>query len=260
MPITHITFLLACFAIAGIPPFSGFFSKDEILAAAFSRSPILWVVGVLTAVMTAFYMFRLYAMTFRGNFRGTTEQEHHLHESPSAMTVPLIILAILSVVGGFVGIPEVFTANGHQLNNFLEPVFRESNKILAVHPLSHTTEYTLMAVSVVGALIGLWVAWRKFSAYQISTAPETGLGKILANKWYVDELYNAVITRPMHAFGDFLGNVVDKKGIDGIVNGIGKFVNYGSRQVRWLQSGQVGAYILLMVLGILGLFIIQLFL
>lgn len=260
MPITHITFLLACFAIAGIPPFSGFFSKDEILAAAFSRSPILWVVGVLTAVMTAFYMFRLYAMTFRGNFRGTTEQEHHLHESPSAMTIPLIILAIFSVVGGFVGIPEVFTANGHQLNNFLEPVFRESNKILAVHPLSHTTEYSLMAVSVAGALIGLWVAWKKFAAYQISTAPETGLGKILANKWYVDELYDAVITRPMHAFGDFLGNVVDKKGIDGIVNGTGKFVNYGSRQVRWLQSGQVGAYILLMVLGILGLFIIQLFL
>lgn len=260
MPITHITFLLACLAIAGIPPFSGFFSKDEILAAAFAKNPVYWVIGVLTAVMTAFYMFRLYAMTFKGSFRGTTEQEHHLHESPSPITIPLIVLAILSVIGGFVGVPEVFAANGHQLNNFLEPVFRESNKILSQHTLSHSTEYALMTASVIGALIGLYIAWKKYAAYQKSDAPETGLGKILANKWYVDELYDAIIVKPMYAFGNFLNNVVEKKGIDGLVNGTGKLVNYSSRQVRWLQSGQVGAYILLMVLGILGLFIIQLFL
>lgn len=260
MPITHITFLLACFAIAGIPPFSGFFSKDEILAAAFARSPVYWVIGVLTAVMTAFYMFRLYAMTFRGDFRGAHDQEHHLHESPSAITIPLIVLALLSVVGGFVGIPEVFAANSHQLNHFLEPVFRESNKISVAHHLSHSTEYALMAVSVIGALIGLVYAWKKFSGYQQSTSTESGLGKLLANKWYVDEMYHAIIVKPMYALGDFLNRVVEKKGIDGIVNGTGRLVNYGSRQVRWLQSGQVGAYILLMVLGILGLFIIQLFL
>jgi len=260
MPITHITFLLACFAIAGIPPFSGFFSKDEILAAAFAKSPVYWIIGVLTAVMTAFYMFRLYAMTFKGNFRGTHEQEHHLHESPSLITIPLIVLAILSVIGGFVGIPEVFAANGHHLNNFLEPVFRDSNKILAHHSLTHSTEYALMAVSVVGAVIGLVIAWKKFAAYQKTDSAESGLGKLLANKWYVDELYNSIIVKPMYALGNFLNNVVEKKGIDGLVNGTGRLVNYGSRQLRWLQSGQVGAYILLMVLGMLGLFIIQLFL
>ncbi len=118
MPITHLTFLLACLAIAGIPPFSGFFSKDEILAAAFEHNKVLWGIGVFTAGMTAFYMFRLYVMTFLGTFRGTHEQEHHLHESPSAMTIPLIILAILSVVGGFVGIPEVFAPKAHMLLAF----------------------------------------------------------------------------------------------------------------------------------------------
>jgi NADH-quinone oxidoreductase subunit L len=108
MSITHITFLLGCLAIAGMPPFSGFFSKDEILAAAFEKNPVYWAVGVLTAFMTAFYMFRLYAMTFHGKFRGTHEEEHHLHESPLPITVPLIILAILAVIGGWVGIPKVF--------------------------------------------------------------------------------------------------------------------------------------------------------
>jgi NADH-quinone oxidoreductase subunit L len=122
MPITHITFLLACLAISGIPPFSGFFSKDEILAAAYEHNKLLWVIGVITAGMTAFYMFRLYAMTFLGQFRGTHEQEHHLHESPSAMTIPLIALAILSVIGGFVGIPEAFAPNAHALAHFLSPV------------------------------------------------------------------------------------------------------------------------------------------
>src|SRR5205085_4364412 len=115
------TFLLGCLAIAGIFPFSGFFSKDEILGAAFEKSPVLWVVGLLTAFMTAFYMFRLYAMTFTGKFMGTAAQEHHLHESPAAITFPLLILAILSVIGGWIGIPEVFLHGGHRLEAFLEP-------------------------------------------------------------------------------------------------------------------------------------------
>ncbi len=111
LPITHITFLMGCLAIAGIPPFSGFFSKDEILTAAYGRNPVYYVIGVVGAMLTAFYMFRLYATTFLGKFRGTQDQEHHLHESPSAMTIPLIMLAILAVVGGFLGIPEVFAKN-----------------------------------------------------------------------------------------------------------------------------------------------------
>ena len=260
MRTTHLTFLLGCLAIAGMPPFSGFFSKDEILAAAFANNPLLWGIGVFTAMMTAFYMFRLYAMTFLGKFRGTHEQEHHLHESPAAITIPLIILAILAVIGGWVGIPEVFMHGGHRLETFLEPVFAQSNAIATKHELSHNTEYMLMIVSVAGALIALVYAWNKFSKYEKTEKESTGITKLLENKWYVDELYQSVIVSPLRSLSAFFNNVIEKKVIDGLVNGTGKAVNYGSRQLRWLQSGQVGAYVLLMVLGILILFIIQLFL
>ena len=260
MSVTHITFLLACLAIAGMPPFSGFFSKDEILAAAFTKNPLLWGVGVAGAIMTAFYMFRLYAMTFLGKFRGTHEQEHHLHESPKAITIPLIILAILSVVGGLVGIPEIFMHGGHRLEAFLAPVFAQSNALTEKHHLSHETEYMLMGISVGVALVALLYAWTKFSKYQKSEKEETGLAKVLANKWYVDELYDTIIVKPVLAIAKYFNNVFEKKGIDGFVNGVGKAVNYGSRQIRLLQSGQVGIYVLMMVLGILIFFIIQLFL
>jgi len=260
MSITHITFLLACLAIAGMPPFSGFFSKDEILAAAYNNSPLLWGVAVAGAVMTAFYMFRLYAMTFLGKFRGTSEQEHHLHESPKAITIPLIILAILSVIGGWIGIPEIFMHGGHRLEEFLAPVFAQSNALTPKHHLSATKEYVLMGVSVGAALIALVYAWNIFSKYQKAEKEETGLGKVLENKWYVDELYDSIIVKPVLSIAKYLSNVFEKKGIDGFVNGVGKAVNYGSRQIRLLQSGQVGTYVLMMVLGILIFFIIQLFL
>ena len=128
--------------------------------------------------------------------------------------------------------------------------------------MSHITEYALMAVSVGGALVALLYAWKKFSnpdSYrdEKTTTEETGIGKILANKWYVDELYETIIVKPMQSFAGFLNNTVERKGIDGFVSGIGKAVNYGSRQIRFLQSGQVGTYILLMVVGILIMFIIQ---
>ena len=173
MTITHITFLLACLAIAGMPPFSGFFSKDEILAAALQSNPLLWGVGVTGAIMTAFYMFRLYAMTFLGKFRGTHEQEHHLHESPKAITIPLIILAILTVIGGLIGIPEVFMHGGHRLEAFLAPVFAQSNALTEKHHLSHATEYILMGISVAAALVALVYAWSKFSKYQKTEKEES---------------------------------------------------------------------------------------
>ena len=260
MRITHITFLLGCLAIAGMPPFSGFFSKDEILAAAFAHNPIIWVGGVVGALLTAFYMFRLYAMTFHGKFRGTHDQEHHLHESPAAITLPLIVLAILAVVGGWIGIPEVLMHGGHRLETFLEPIFANSNQIAVKHELSHATEYALMGVSVGGALIALLFAWKKFIQYQKVEVNETGIGKVMANKWYLDELYDKIIVQPLHSLATFFNQVVEKNIIDGLVNGVGKAVNYGSRQIRLLQSGLVGNYILLMVIGMLVLFIIQLFL
>lgn len=246
MPVTHITFLLACLAISGIPPFSGFFSKDEILAAAYQHNKVLWVIGAITAGLTAFYMFRLYVMTFLGQFRGTHDQEHHLHESPSTMTIPLIILAILSVVGGFVGIPEAFAHNAHALEHFLSPVIVKSTE--AVHHLDTGTEYMLMSISVALAIVAIIYAWTRFSKKPEIAEPE-GAGKFLANKWYIDELYDKMIANPLIALGGFLKNVVEKSGIDGVVNGVGRGVNYAGRQIRLLQSGQVGNYILLMVLS-----------
>lgn len=260
MKITHITFLIACFAIAGIPPFSGFFSKDEILAGAYGAHPAYWAIGVLGAAMTAFYMFRLYGMTFLGKFRGTLAQDDHLHESPAAITIPLMILAALSIVGGFIGIPEFMMKGGHTLQTFLNPIFSESNKILKEHPISHNTEYLLIGISVGVALVMLVWAWVKYSKYQKTTEETKGLAKVLENKWYIDEAHDSILVRPLFAFSQFLNNIFEKKGIDGLVNGVGKTITYGSRQIRWLQSGQVGVYILLMVLGMLAFFIIQLFL
>ncbi|MFT4022646.1 MAG: NADH-quinone oxidoreductase subunit L [Flavihumibacter sp.] len=259
LPVTHLTFLVACLAIAGIPPLSGFFSKDEILAAAHGKGMIWYVLGVAGALMTAFYMFRLYAMTFRGHFRGTHEQEHHLHESPAAMTIPLVVLAILSAVGGFLGVPAVFKENAHWLEHFLSPVFAKSTALQHPHEMSHQTELMLMGV-VTALVIGIiaW-AWSKYSRYEKTTEENTGFAKVLENKWYVDELYDAVVGKPVNAFGKLLGKL-DKYGIDAVVNGLGRSVQYASRQVRLLQSGQVGSYILLMVIGIILLFVIQVFL
>jgi NADH-quinone oxidoreductase subunit L len=260
MSITHITFLTGCIAIAGMPPFSGFFSKDEILGAAYAQHPALWAIGVLGAMMTAFYMFRLYAMTFLGKFRGTDEQKHHLHESPAAITFPLIVLAILAIVGGWIGIPEIFVHGGHRLEAFLEPVFAQSNAIAVKNPISHSTEFILMGVSVVLSLAALLFGLKKFRNYKKEDEKEaTGFAKILENKWYVDEIYDSIIVKPLRLLSTFFNNIIEKKVIDGLVNGTGRLVNYGSRQLRWLQSGRVGAYVLLMVIGMLILFIMQLF-
>ena len=259
MRVTYITFFVACIAIAGIPPFSGFFSKDEILSATFANSPTLYVIGLIGSLLTAFYMFRLLGLTFGGKFRGSAEQEKHVHESPKVMTIPLIILAILSAIGGFVGIPESFVKNSNKMHDWLAPVFARSTQILPVHEVQHQTEIMLMAITAVLVIIvSIW-AYKKYINYQPSGETESGLAKLISNKFYIDELYDFVFVKPYYRLGNFINNIFDKKGIDGIVNGVGKTVQYGSRQLRLLQSGQVGSYLLLMVLGMLLLFIIQLF-
>ncbi|HQX72302.1 MAG TPA: NADH-quinone oxidoreductase subunit L [Chitinophagaceae bacterium] len=254
MKITFVTFLIGCIAIAGIPPFSGFFSKDAILLSAFEKSPVLYGLALFTALLTAFYMFRLLFLTFSGQFRGTADQKQHLHESPAAITIPLIVLAVLSIIGGFVGIPEVFINGGDRIGAFLSPVIKPHGG----HTVSHSTEYMLMGLSTALVIIMIIAAWFKFRNYQ--RTEEKGLGKVLENKWYVDELYDKVIVQPMHQFGGFLKSVIEKSVIDGLVNGVGRAVNYGGRQLRLLQSGQVGSYILLMVLSMVIIFAIQFFL
>lgn len=252
MRITQITFLIGCLAISGIPGLSGFFSKDEILANVFAHDPVLYVLGIAAAMMTAFYMFRLYFLTFNGSFRGTEEQHHHLHESPAAMTIPLVVLAILSVVGGYVGLPEVMSEH-NALASYLSPVVKNFGE----HHMAAGTEWMLMGISVAVSVIMIIVAWSVNK--QPNFAENKGLAKTLENKWYIDEIYDTIVIRPMEALSNLLDKFAEKKGIDGIVNGVGKTVKWGGDRLRLLQSGQVGFYIFMMVMGIVVLFTISFF-
>ncbi|MGZ3852104.1 MAG: NADH-quinone oxidoreductase subunit L [Flavisolibacter sp.] len=253
LPITYWTFLIGCLAIAGIVPFSGFFSKDSILLAAYEHNKFLWAVGLVTAGLTAFYMFRLLFITFFGGFRGTEEQRHHVHESPAAMTIPLIVLAILAVIGGFINVPSVFTKGGERLTDFLAPVVPNAESTVG-----SSKEWLLMGLTTVVAVVAILIAWNRYKTYK--EEQPSAFGRFLQNKWYVDELYDSIIVKPLNALGSFANTALEKSGIDALVNGVGRAVNYGSRQLRWLQSGQVSSYVLLMVISMVVFFVLEFFL
>ena len=252
LKVTHLTFLIGTLAIAGFPFFSGFFSKDAILLAAWEHNKIIYGIMLFGAMLTGFYMFRLLILTFYGRFRGTHEQEHHLHESPAAMTVPLVVLAALSIVGGLVELPAVFGEGGNRLSRFLGSVIPVSNG----HEVSHNTEWGLMAGATAAVLVAVLYAFARYRRFE--PKENTGFAKVLENKWYVDELYNVIIVKPIRWLGRKVLSFVENTLIDGvIVNGIGKLVQATSRQLRLIQSGQVGSYVLLMVISILVFFVIE---
>lgn len=253
LPVTFITFLLATLAISGIPPFSGFFSKDEILAQAFASNKIFWVLGVIGSMMTAFYMFRLLFLTFYGTYRGN-EHKVHPHESPKVMTIPLIILAILSTIGGFVGVPESLGGTS-QINKFLDPVFQPAQaKMMMVENSSSISELALMCITVAVVLASILLAWYFYISRKRVPSPEGTklplLTDISYHKYYVDEIYNALITKPLDAISVFLKNMVDNKLIDGIVNATGKIIEWVSSLMRFVQTGNVDFYLLAMVISI----------
>jgi NADH-quinone oxidoreductase subunit L len=258
LPITFITMLIATIAIAGIPPLSGFFSKDEILAHAFASNKALWIGGFIGALFTAFYMFRMLFLTFYGKFRGTFEEEKHVHESPLSMTFPLIVLAVLSVIGGLLNLPEVIGGN-HGLATFLTPVFADSAAITGAFNLDHNTEYILMTVSGIAAIVMAVWAYRKYVTN--AAVPEEDrvhrgfLTNLSYHKFYVDEIYDALIVKPLDRLSVLFYRIVDKKGIDGIVNGVANGFNQSGKGIRLLQGGNVGLYIFLMVIGMIAIFI-----
>jgi len=256
LKITFITMLIGTLAISGIPPFAGFFSKDEILAHVFTQSPAMYTIGVITAMFTSFYMFRMLYLTFYGKFRGTHEQEHHLHESPATITIPLIILAVLSTIGGFIGVPESLGGH-HWLEHFLSPVFERSAAILTAAPSADQTEWILMGISVAGALAALGYAYTKYVKNSDMPVADTeerpALVDISYHKFYIDELYDTMIRKPLDTLSVFFYNVIDKLGIDGIVNGLGKGSIEASKGLRLLQTGNVGFYIFMMVVGIISI-------
>jgi NADH-quinone oxidoreductase subunit L len=247
--ITYITMLLGTIAISGIPPFAGFFSKDEILAHVYEHNKILWVLGSVTSMLTAFYMFRMLFLTFWGSFRGTHEQEHHLHESPSSMTVPLMVLAALSVVGGALGLPE-FWGQTNWIGEHLSPIILHKNPAT----LNHETEWTLMGIAVLSACAVIYFAHSMFITNGVlpvnSEDKLKPWQKLIANKYYVDEFYNAVITKPLDAVSTAFYKFLDLQVIDGIVNGVGNAVTGIGSLVRRLQTGNIGFYVVSMVLGV----------
>ena len=278
MPRTFAVFAVAWLAICGIPPFSGFFSKDEILWQAYSSgngSVVLWALGAGTAVMTAFYMTRLFSLTFLGTPRFTEKpvqsnvtqlapkHGHHadnhdhghahgddgrVHESPNVMIYPLIILAILSAFGGFMGIPHMSA-----LEHWLEPVIPEHN-IIAPN-ISAAMEWILMAVSVLGAVLGIGIALKGYSNIPKMEALAkrwAWLHKLLDNKWYVDEIYEAIFIRPLVGLSNLIWKGFDVGVIDRLINGVGKTSEWTGQTVRVLQTGSIQVYAFVILIGIVA--------
>lgn len=247
--ITFITMLLGTIAISGLPPFSGFFSKDEILAHTYEHSKTLWLLGMITSMLTAFYMFRMLFIVFFGKFRGTPSQEHHLHESPSSMTFPLIVLAALSVIGGVLGLPE-FWGLPNWMHHNLDEVIKIKNPSI----LSHETEWTLMGLAVASAAAVIFFAYTLYMKHKVlPVEKEEQLKKwqkVIYNKYYVDEFYDVLIRKPLDAISTLFYKFLDLQVVDGIVNGVGTAVKSIGSVVRLAQQGNIGFYVISMVMGI----------
>ncbi|MEX2233379.1 MAG: NADH-quinone oxidoreductase subunit L [Cyclobacteriaceae bacterium] len=262
LPITFATFLIGTLAISGIPPFAGFFSKDEILATAFAENKIVWALAFFASLLTAFYMFRLFFLTFSGTTRGKQEAGHHIHESPGTMTTPLIILAVLSAIGGFIGVPELL-GGSHALNNFLAPVFEQSRALATPHLLSHTMELILIAVVVALTLVVIFLAYLLYVRSKKVPTPEgvtlNTFHRLIYNKYYVDETYEKIILKPLNFLYKALDALVERLLIDRAVNGAGKAVTWGGKTLRFVQTGNTGFYIFAMVISIIILLVVKTF-
>ena len=248
MPITFWTMMISTLAISGIFPLSGFWSKDEILLTAFHGNTVLWVMGSIASIMTAFYMFRLMYLTFFGEFRGTEEQKHHLHESPALITIPLVILAILAAVGGLISLP-----GNSWLNHFMAPLFKKAHE---AHHLDGTA-YALMGVATVGALIGIGIAYAKYIKKSEVPAQDEdikGIASVLYNKYYVDEVYDALFVNPLKRLSHFFRNYFEVV-FSEVVFGFGKIASAMGNQGKAVQNGSVGFYLLAFVVGVASILV-----
>ena len=256
MPVTFWVFLIGTFAIAGFPLMSGFFSKDEIFAYTWAHGGKLWWgFAGLGAMFTAIYMCRLLYVTFFGEFRGTAEQKHHLHESPAVMTVPLMILAVLSIVGGFLNTPHFMHLGNEQwLAHWFASVGATGFPVIpmAEMHLEASTEWTLMIFTTslaVIIIVGLYFVYGKKSNLPLPDAEQTGLTRLIANKFYVDEIYDFLFVKPVGTLSRLFHHYVDIQAIDGLVNGIGAGVQRLGAEFRKLQNGNIEYYLLGMVAG-----------
>jgi len=252
LPRTFPTFLIGAIAISGVPFLSGFFSKDAILTSAFaSGNYFVWALGIATAVLTAFYMFRLIFLTFFGQERLDTEVKKHLHESPPAMTIPLQILAFFSIIAGYVGLPIVFGKNLNFLGHFLEPSIEVQHE---AH-LSMSTEWILILFSVAVALFGIYLAYifyiKKPKTPHNLVARFPFIYKLLYNKYYVDEIYNAAIVQPLIRGSEIVYDNFDLKVIDGAANGSAKTTGLLGKFLSYFQTGLIKDYALIFLMGVI---------
>ncbi len=246
MPITFWTMMIATLAIAGIFPFAGFWSKDEILMVAFEQNKVLWIVASIASIMTAFYMFRLMYLTFFKEFRGTEEQKQHLHESPSLITIPLVLLAVLAAIGGALNLP-----GSNWLNHFLEPVLNAQHE---EHHLG-TQEYMLMGIALIGALLAIIWAYSKYIKQAFvpkEDAQIVGLNKAIYNKYYVDEFYTLLIVRPLNSLSNFFRTTLEPA-LGKVVFSFGTVANGIANQGKNIQTGSIGLYLFAFVIGVLGI-------
>lgn len=258
MPVTYGTFLVAATAISGIPPLSGFFSKDEILWYSYTNLGIVfWLIGVITALLTAFYMFRLHFLTFEGKEKFDHHKQHP-HESPKLMTVPLIVLGVLSAIGGFIGIPEIFSGeHGNLFHTWLAPVFKTAEiKLMNIGSHSHFEEILFMLISIVAAVSGILYAryaYLKKPGVADKTANRfKGAYNILLNKYFVDEAYEASVVNPIvKGSENILWKIADIRIIDGTINYLAKLIDNISGTIKKIQTGIAQSYALIMVLGVL---------
>ncbi len=257
MPYTFVTMFIGTLAISGVPLFSGFFSKDEILYNAFISGqghPLLWAMGLIAAILTAFYMFRLLFLTFYGKSRIDPEVEKHAHESPESMTVPLMILAFLAIIGGYIGLPHAL-GGGAWFEKFLHPVFAGGHGEAATVHHSLGLEYGLMIASVVAAGIGIYIAYTLYIADperpKKLAAKFPGVYNTLFNKYYVDEFYSAVIVQPLIAIGRFFWQVTDLRGVDGFANGLATAIGWLSSKIRVIHTGFLRNYALIFAVGVI---------
>ncbi len=256
IPVTHITFLIGTLAISGFPLMSGFYSKDEIIGHAFEHSTLIYVLLMISAMLTAIYMLRMYFVVFHGSFRGTKDQEHHLHESPPSMTLPLIVLAVLSIFGGILNLPGIFLKNGtHWLSHHLAHNTRGLD-LIQHSEMSANTILGLMAVAVAAFLLVLIITYRVYVVRpQLPVNDEQLRGWELtsANKLYFDEIYNTLFVRPIEWMSVKGHQVFELVILNGIISGSTKTIEYSGELVKKWQTGKTDWYILWMVFGIVGL-------
>jgi NADH-quinone oxidoreductase subunit L len=256
IPVTHLTFLIGTLAISGFPLLSGFYSKDEIIAHAFTHGTWLYVALMASAALTAIYMFRLYFVTFHGSFRGTHEQEHHLHEGPASMTLPLIVLAILSVFGGILNLPGIWLHNmAHWMSHHFEHNVAGLNLIKHTAPEGNMALTLMIAASVMSLaiLVVCYLVYGKKNSVPVADAQLKGWEKLSANKLYFDELYNFLFVRPIEWLSEKGSRYFEGMFLHRSVVGVGQLIGKSGDMVRKWQTGRTDSYILWMVLGLIGL-------